>query len=236
MSLKRWSTAILAVSLAITLAGCGSKTASDNNSKNANSNAQGSASGDVSPPKKEETPSPKQWKQMPEMSIDTSKSYEAHFVTSKGEFTVELFAKDAPQTVNSFVFLAKEKYFEGIKFHRVIGDFMIQSGDPLGNGSGGPGYNIPDELDNGHTYEVGTLAMANTGAPNSGGSQFFIGTGESVKNLGLQPIYTIFGKVSSGMDTVNAIAASPVGPGNPDPQYSKPLEDITITSVTITEK
>ncbi|CAH1195101.1 hypothetical protein PAECIP111893_00613 [Paenibacillus plantiphilus] len=230
MSLQRRLTiALLAASLAITLAGCGDKKAEDN------ANTQGSATADVAP-ENEETKTPKQWKQMPEMSIDTNKSYEAHFVTSKGEFTIELFAKDAPQTVNSFVFLAKEKYFEGIKFHRVLSDFMIQTGDPLGTGSGGPGYNIPDELDNGHVYEEGTVAMANTMQPDSGGSQFFIGTGEDVKGLDMQPIYTIFGKISSGMDTIKAIDTTPVGPGNPDRQDSKPLEDITITSVTINEK
>lgn len=235
MSLQRRLTiALLAASLAITLVGCGAKKAEDNANSNA-ANTQGSAPTDVAP-EKEETKTPKTWKQMPEMSIDTNKSYEAHFVTSKGEFKIELFAKDAPQTVNSFVFLAKEKYFEGIKFHRVISDFMIQTGDPLGTGSGGPGYNIPDELNNGHVYEEGTVAMANTGQPDSGGSQFFIGTGEGVKGLDMQPIYTIFGKVNSGMDTIKAIATTPVGPGNPDSQDSKPLEDITITSVTINEK
>ena len=106
----------------------------------------------------------KSWTKEPEMSIDSNKTYLAHFKTTKGDFTVELYAKDAPITVNNFVFLAEQKYFEGIKFHRIISDFMIQTGDPTGTGAGGPGYTIEDELNNGHDYEEGILAMANTGA------------------------------------------------------------------------
>ncbi|WP_425517683.1 peptidylprolyl isomerase [Paenibacillus oenotherae] len=220
---------IITASLALALAGCGAKEA-DNNVQGGASQAEDSTT------KPEETPPVKEWPEMPKMSIDTSKSYEAAFVTSMGEFKVELFAKDAPQTVNSFVFLAREKYFDGLKFHRVIRDFMIQSGDPQGNGMGGPGYNIPDELNNGHTYEEGVVAMANTSQPDSGGSQFFIGSGKDVEGLNNQPIYTIFGKVSEGMETIKAIASAPVGPGNSDMTDSKPVQDITITSITIIEK
>ncbi|RAP78203.1 peptidylprolyl isomerase [Paenibacillus montanisoli] len=179
---------------------------------------------------------PKSWPEMPAMSIDKEKTYSAVFKTNKGEFTVDLFAKDAPQTVNSFVFLSKEKFYDGIKFHRIIKDFMIQGGDPLGNGTGGPGYTIPDEFNNGHKFEAGIIAMANTGRPGSGGSQFFICTGAGADFLNQQPNYTIFGKVSSGMDVVTAIASTPVGPGNGEPTDSKPLEDVTIESISISEK
>ncbi|SDX77243.1 Peptidyl-prolyl cis-trans isomerase (rotamase)-cyclophilin family [Paenibacillus sp. CF384] len=224
---------ILSAMLIVT-AGCGAKT---NNSVQENQGTPTeSVDNNTTGGAANEEESPKSWSEMPAMAIDKEKNYNATFKTNKGEFTIELFAKDAPQTVNSFVFLSKEKFYDGVKFHRIIKDFMIQGGDPLGNGTGGPGYTIPDEFNNGHKFEAGILAMANTGQPESGGSQFFICTGTGADFLNTQPNYTIFGKVTKGMDIVTAIANTPVGPGNGEPTDSKPTEDVTIESVSISEK
>lgn len=168
------------------------------------------------------------WDRMPEMSIDLDKHFEAIVETSKGSFSIELYAKKAPVTVNNFVFLAKEGFYEGLSFHSIIESFMIQTGDPRSNGTGNAGYRIPDELDTESTYEEGTVAMFNTGTPNSGSSQFFICTGPDAANLNRQPNYTIFGKVTSGMETVRDIASTPVKNG-------APLEEIVVLSITIEE-
>ncbi|MGE5607735.1 MAG: peptidylprolyl isomerase [Bacillota bacterium] len=136
------------------------------------------------------------------MIIDTNKTYTATFVTSKGKIVCELFAKDAPKTVNNFVFLAREKFYDDTTFHRVIKDFMIQGGDPTGTGRGGPGYRFEDEIkDNPHKHQVGTLSMANAG-PNTNGSQFFICTADLKGKLAKS--YNLFGHVTDGMDTVLA--------------------------------
>ena len=136
------------------------------------------------------------------MTIDVNKKYSAAFNTSRGEILCELFAKDAPKTVNNFVFLAREKFYDGTVFHRVIPNFMIQGGDPTGTGSGGPGYQFADELKgNPHKHQVGSLSMANAG-PNTNGSQFFI---THVVTNWLDGKHTVFGKVSSGQDVVNKI-------------------------------
>jgi cyclophilin family peptidyl-prolyl cis-trans isomerase len=176
------------------------------------------------------------WSAPPEMAIDPSKQYEAVFETSEGSFTLELFAADAPGTVNNFVFLSRQHYYDGVTFHRIIETFMIQGGDPTGKGSGGPGYTIKDELNGPHKYEPGIVAMANSG-PDSGGSQFFICTGEDSRNLNSYPDYAIFGKVSSGMDIVTKIAKAPVvmNPGSPDRSPSKPEQPIVINSIEIKE-
>lgn len=174
---------------------------------------------------------PKQYASPPAMQIDTNKQYSAVFETSKGSFTVDLYAKDAPQTVNNFVFLARQGYYDGVPFHRIIKGFMIQSGDPTGTGMGGPGYQFADEPVT-RPYEVGTLAMANAG-PDTNGSQFFIVQGPSAASL--PPNYTIFGKVNTGMDVVNAIASTPVGPGARG-EMSRPLEPVTIQTIRIEEK
>ncbi|WP_202128765.1 peptidylprolyl isomerase [Paenibacillus dendrobii] len=191
--------------------------------------------------KKEETSAeqpkstePKSWTSAPEMKIDTSKTYQAEVKTSKGSFTIELFAKDAPKTVNNFVFLSKEGFYNDVTFHRIIESFMIQTGDPTGTGAGGPGYSFEDEKTS-YKYEPGIVAMANAG-PNTNGSQFFICTGADSDFLNSQPNYTIFGKVTDGMDTVKKIAATPVE-ANPDTgETSKPTEKVTIDSIKIKEK
>ena len=144
----------------------------------------------------------KQYAAPPPMTIDTAKTYSATFKTSHGEIVCDLFVKDAPKTVNNFVFLAREKFYDGTVFHRVIADFMVQGGDPTGTGRGGPGYKFEDELKNNpQKHQVGSLSMANAG-PNTNGSQFFI---THVKTAWLDGKHTVFGKVSKGQDVVNAI-------------------------------
>jgi cyclophilin family peptidyl-prolyl cis-trans isomerase len=169
------------------------------------------------------------WDKMPEMQIDLDKTYVAKFQTTKGDFTVKLFADESPVTVNNFVFLAREGFYEGLTFHSIIESFMIQSGDPKGNGTGTPGYAIPDELSTDVKYEEGIVAMANASKPNSGGSQFFICTGPDAANLNREPNYTIFGKVESGMNVVKAIAKTPV-------KDNVPSEVIKINSIEIVEQ
>jgi peptidyl-prolyl cis-trans isomerase B (cyclophilin B) len=138
----------------------------------------------------------------PAMAIDPAKKYTATFNTSRGEIVCELFAKDAPKTVNNFVFLAKEKFYDGTVFHRVIADFMVQGGDPTGTGRGGPGYKFEDETKGSpHKHSPGTLSMANAG-PNTNGSQFFI---THVETSWLDGKHTIFGKVLKGKDVVDKV-------------------------------
>jgi cyclophilin family peptidyl-prolyl cis-trans isomerase len=163
----------------------------------------------------------------PDMKIDTSKTYIATLDTTKGKIVLTLFAKDAPKTVNSFVFLAREKFFDGLIFHRVIPGFMIQGGDPKGTGTGGPGYEFENEnRGSTHGFVNGTLGMANAG-PNTNGSQFFICDANT-------PLpardYTIFGEIKEGQDVVHAIATTP---RNADDRPNTPM---VIKSVTIEEK
>jgi cyclophilin family peptidyl-prolyl cis-trans isomerase len=166
------------------------------------------------------------------MQIDPQKQYHATLKTTKGDIKLELLAGEAPKTVNNFVFLAREGFYDGVKFHRVIRTFMIQTGDPTGTGAGGPGYRFNDELPPKHSYEPGMVAMANAG-PNTNGSQFFICSGTDARNLDHYPNYTQFGRVVEGMDVVKALASIPVGPARGE--MSKPLEEIAIESVTIEE-
>ncbi len=149
---------------------------------------------------------PRQWEKPPEMKIDTNKTYVATIDTNKGKIVVELFTKDAPKTVNNFVFLAREGFYDNVTFHRVIKDppFMIQGGDPTGTGRGGPGYRFEDELDNNpNKHEAFTLSMANAG-PNTNGSQFFI---THVATPHLDGRHTVFGRVmdNDSKNVVNAI-------------------------------
>src|SRR5215213_10197095 len=144
----------------------------------------------------------KEYANSPSIQIDPNKSYTATFDTTKGKIVVNLFAKEAPITVNNFVFLAKEGFYDGVLFHRVINDFMIQGGDPTGTGRGGPGYKFEDET-RGNPLKHGTavLSMANAG-PNTNGSQFFITHSPQPH---LDGKHTVFGKVVEGQDVVNAI-------------------------------
>lgn len=144
----------------------------------------------------------KQWNHPPSMQIDPEKSYTAVLETGRGVIEVELDPSHAPRTVNNFVFLAREGFYDGITFHRVIANFMIQCGDPTGTGRGGPGYRFDDELaDNPLTHERGVISMANAG-PNTNGSQFFITHSPQPH---LNGMHTVFGQVVSGLDVVDAI-------------------------------
>jgi cyclophilin family peptidyl-prolyl cis-trans isomerase len=166
-----------------------------------------------------------------QLCIDPTKTYTARFDTTQGVFEVLLYADRAPGTVNNFVSLARWKYYDGTKCHRVIEDFVVQCGDPTATGSGGPGYSFADELPAAGEYKIGSLAMANSG-PNTNGSQFFVITGNN--GASLPPQYSLFGEVTSGLDTaVKAMAAL----FNPDPAANgvPPTADIIVKSVTISE-
>jgi peptidyl-prolyl cis-trans isomerase B (cyclophilin B) len=144
----------------------------------------------------------KQWDSPPEMQIDSQKTYRIKIETNRGDIELELYAEYAPKTVNNFVFLAREGFYDGIIFHRVINDFMIQGGDPVGTGTGGPGYKFEDEFEgNPLRHESKVISMANAG-PNTNGSQFFITHSPQPH---LDGMHTVFGKVVEGRDIVDAI-------------------------------
>ncbi|WP_316044732.1 peptidylprolyl isomerase [Acidiferrimicrobium sp. IK] len=171
------------------------------------------------------SPKTQHFDEAPGMCIDPAKRYSAEMVTSKGTIRIALDPVAAPKTVNNFVVLARYHYFDGIAFHRVIPGFVLQGGDPLGNGTGGPGYRFEDELPAAGRYQLGSLAMANAG-PDTNGSQFFIISGPS--GVRLPPQYSLFGQVIDGLDVVASIDAIGTGSG-------KPKETVTIESVSITE-
>lgn len=157
----------------------------------------------------------KQYAAQPPMTIDVAKKYTATFEVSRGQIVVELYPQAAPKTVNNFVFLAREGFYDGTVFHRVIADFMIQGGDPTASGRGGPGYRFADECrDKGALpHKVGSLSMANAG-PDTNGSQFFI---THIVTDWLNGKHTVFGQVTSGQDVVNAT------------QQGDELKSVTIT-------
>ncbi len=169
----------------------------------------------------------RQYKAAPPMTIDTNARYLAHVeMANGGQFTIELLPKSAPQTVNSFVFLAREGWFDGVTFHRVLPGFVAQPGDPSGTGRGGPGYMIPNEIDRSLSHnEKGVVAMANAG-PDTNGSQWYITYGVGSQ---LDGSYTIFGKVIEGMDVVEAIT-----PRDPSRNPTAPAGD-AIAHITIEE-
>ena len=143
-----------------------------------------------------------QWAAPPAMQIDATKNYSVSIETSRGTIELELYPQHAPQTVNNFVFLAGQGFYDGVKFHRVIDDFMIQTGDPTGTGRGGPGYRFGDECKNNPLkHERGVISMANAG-PNTNGSQFFI---THIATDWLDGKHTVFGQVREGQDVVNAV-------------------------------
>ncbi|MCK4379036.1 MAG: peptidylprolyl isomerase [Deltaproteobacteria bacterium] len=157
----------------------------------------------------------KQWDNPPTIQIDTDKTFQAIMNTSKGVIELTLYPEYAPQTVNNFIFLAREGFYDNISFHRVISDFMVQGGDPTGSGMGGPGYSFADEFSgNPLTHEAKVISMANAG-PNTNGSQFFITHSPQPH---LDGHHTVFGKVTTGQDVVDTIA-----------------QEDTITSIEITE-
>lgn len=160
------------------------------------------------------------------MCIDASHRYVATIETNHGTMTAELDARKAPRTVNNFVCLARYKYYDGLGFHRIIEDFMIQGGCPEGTGRGNPGYRFADELPRQGEYQIGSLAMANAG-PNTNGSQFFIISGGA--GVRLPPQYSLFGKLTEGLDVLDAIQRVPTG------AQDRPGDPVVIDSVTITE-
>ena len=165
---------------------------------------------------------------MPEMNIDISKKYSAVIKTSMGDMSIEFFTEDAPMTVNNFINLSRDGYYDNVIFHRVISGFMIQGGDPSGTGHGEmgkyPGYKFEDELNNQRSYDKGILAMANAG-PNTNGSQFFI----MHVNYPLPYQYTIFGFVTDGLEVIDKIASVETGDGD------KPVNDVVIETVEVKE-
>tara|TARA_B100002003_G_scaffold43898_1_gene39284 strand:- start:2068 stop:2592 length:525 start_codon:yes stop_codon:yes gene_type:complete len=170
-----------------------------------------------------------QYSAPPAMTLDDSKTYSATIKTNHGDIDVELFSADVPVTVNNFVFLARDGFYKGGQFHRVIQNFMIQGGCPTGDGTGGPDYRFQDEPVS-RSYVKGILAMANAG-PNTNGSQFFIVHGADV---GLPPNYTIFGNLTGGEDVLDAIANSPVTTGRSG-EPSTPTTPLEITDIEIQE-
>lgn len=166
---------------------------------------------------------------MPEMKIDKNKTYQAVLSTSAGDITIDLNADKTPITVNNFVYLSKKDFYNQTIFHRAIKGFMIQGGDPKGNGTGGPGYKFNDEPITGE-YKRGVVAMANSG-PNTNGSQFFI----MHQDYDLPKNYVIFGQVTKGIEVVDKIAQAPVT-SNSSGENSTPVNPTTINSIKITEK
>lgn len=164
----------------------------------------------------------------PAMQIDQNKHYQAVLTTDKGDITIDLTASATPVTVNNFVALARQGFYDGTIFHRIIDGFMIQGGDPNGDGTGGPGYRFEDEPFKGE-YTRGTVAMANAG-PNTNGSQFFI----MHADYPLPPNYVIFGKVSKGLEIVDAIATAKVT-SSFSGEMSRPVTPVVVQSVEILE-
>ena len=171
----------------------------------------------------------KSYSAQPPLTIDEKKTYTAALKTNYGEIVIELLPKKAPLTVNNFVFLARDGFYNDTVFHRVVKGFMIQGGDPTGTGMGGPGYRFRDELPATLEYTKGTIAMANAG-PNTNGIQFFI----CLANVSLPKSYSIFGQVTSGQDVVDKIGNVPVKAANGE--TSSPTVDVHINTITITEQ
>ena len=169
-------------------------------------------------------PEPKTYSSPPSMVIDTGKQYTATIETEKGNLVLELFAKDVPVTVNNFVFLAREGFYDGSTFHRVIPGFMVQGGDPTGTGRGNPGYTFADEF-TGHAHVAGALSMANSG-PDTNGCQFFI---TYAPQHGLDGKHTVFGQLREGMDVLEKLTPR-------DPNQNPQFEGDKIIRITIEEK
>ncbi len=172
------------------------------------------------------SPQQRKFDEEPPMLIDTNKRYVATMTTSHGTMVIALDSLAAPKAVNSFVFLARYHYYDGVVFHRIIPGFVLQGGDPTGTGSGGPGYRFADELPEPGRYKLGSLAMANSG-PNTNGSQFFVISGPD--GVRLPPLYSHFGEVVSGLEVIETIDAIGTRSGTP-------TEQVVIQSVTIEEK
>jgi peptidyl-prolyl cis-trans isomerase B (cyclophilin B) len=169
------------------------------------------------------------WKTAPAMTIDPSKTYTATMTTSCGAITMVLDAKDAPKTVNSFVFLAKQHFYDGLTFHRIAKDFVVQGGDPTGKGAGGPGYSLPTEPPK-SGYLGGSVAMANAGAGTTGSQFFLTWTDAGAKNLGGPPyLYSILGKVTKGLDVVKTMGGLAPASGDGAPTHPLYIDKVTIS-------
>ena len=207
-----------------------SETASTDASDDGSASAAGAASGEEvipegCPPAEGTDEQTQTFDEAPPFCLDPAVSYTATVTTNKGEFTIALDQEKAPNTVNTFVYLARNQYFDDTNCHRIIPGFVVQCGDPTATGSGGPGYQIDDELPDSGEYEIGSIAMANSGE-DTNGSQFFIITGE--QGAGLPAQYSLFGAVETGFDdTVVVMEASGTASGEPG-------EDVVIERVVIT--
>jgi cyclophilin family peptidyl-prolyl cis-trans isomerase len=232
---NKWMAAALTAAVLL-VAGCGGAQKGPGTTgqpgNNYNQAPAGQQPAQTTPPA--QTGAKKQWNAPPAMQIDTNKTYTATIKTNLGDIKVELFAKDAPKTVNNFVFLAREKFYDGVIFHRIVKDFMIQGGDPTGTGTGGPGYKFADEKVT-RSYEPGIVAMANSG-PNTNGSQFFICNGPACKGLDPTPNWTQFGKVIQGMDVVQKLSNLEVGVNALSGERSQPKNPPVIQTIVIDEK
>lgn len=224
---RRFAIAALAA-LAVSLAGCGGSSSSTGPSSAASTTAANLPSGckEVAQPK------PKRVHlKRPPQTVRRGDSLSASVATSCGSFEIALDAAQQPKTVNSFVYLAKRGFYDGLDFHRVVPHFVVQGGDPLGNGEGGPGYTVVEHPPAGAVYRRGVVAMAKSQFQPSGasGSQFFVVTAPA--DAGLPPDYAILGKVTSGMDAVNRIASL----ANPKlgPTGGKPREPVVIDRITV---
>ena len=226
----RTALGVLALAAPLALAGCGSDDSGSDSatsgSSSDSSDSSSEAAADVECPPAEGTEErTTEFASAPPMCLTPGADYTAVITTDAGEVTVDLLEDKAPETVNNFVFLARNHFYDGITFHRVIPGFMIQGGDPQGTGAGGPGYDFDDELPAAGEYEIGSVAMANAG-PDTNGSQFFIVTGDA--GVALPPSYSLFGIVTEGMETVTAIEDDGSAQGAPSTTH-------TIESVQIIE-
>ncbi len=217
------------VAASLLAAGCGSDdTQSEIAASAATTDAAASAALDGDCPPVEGTGSPtRAFDAQPPMCLDEGASYEAVVTTNKGEFTIAVDPETAPVAANNFVFLARNRYFDDTVCHRIIPNFVVQCGDPTATGTGGPGYTIVDEPPAPGQYQIGSIAMAKTQAPDSAGSQFFIITGSD--GAALPPEYALFGQVLDGFDTtVEQMAAAGTADG-------MPTEPIEIQSIRIVQ-
>lgn len=236
MTARRLAGGVIGVAALVALAACGSSSGGDNPTVAARSPSSSPASSSPasstpsshcqSPPTAK--PRHESFSHEPPLTIART-TYTARVVTNCGTIVIALDGKNAPHTVNSFAFLAAHHYFDNTPCHRLTtsGIFVLQCGDPTGTGTGGPGYTIPDENLSGATYGAGTVAMANTGQPHTGGSQFFL----VYANTQLPPQYTPFGHVRQGLDVLRAIAAA----GSTPPGDGAPNAHVVIESFTVTK-
>ena len=215
--------------LAIVLAGCGGSSSGGEDNPIVAQNSNGPSSAASCPEVPTPSGTPQQYSSEPKVCIEPT-SYTAKIVTNQGTIVATLDGAKAPHTVNSFKFLADHKYFDNSPCHRLTtqGIFVLQCGDPTGTGTGGPGYTIPDENLTGATYPAGTLAMANTGQPHTGGSQFFF----CYADTPLPPQYTPFGHVTQGLDVLKKIATNGEDDSN-GPGDGKPNKPVVIKTFTV---